>query len=121
MSIKRIGTLNKKVLELLSLTAVSNSPILIGDDNIKHMRSKHPDDYRKYEVFISDVINLPDYIRLNSKDNSVEYVKEFKIDDVFVKVAVRKSKGSNWFVRSMYTLNKNRVKNYIAKGTLIKF
>ncbi|MGX8851438.1 PBECR3 domain-containing polyvalent protein [Amedibacillus sp. YH-ame10] len=121
MSIKKIASLDKKVIDLLSLDATPNSPILIGEDNIKHMLTKHPIDYDKYKNHIADIIVTPDYIRLNTKDNSIEYVKEFQINDDYVKVAVRTSRGSNWFVRSMYTLNKTRVTNYINKGTLIKF
>ena len=47
-------------------------------------------------------------------------MKEFKIDDEFVKVAVRLSGGGALYARSLYILKPNRVKNFIAKGTLKK-
>lgn len=116
-----IGKLDKRVIELLGISAAPDTPILIGTTNQAHMKSKHPNDYKKYYNSISDIIKKPDYIRQNPKDNSLEYVKEFKIDDEFVKVAIRVSSTDKWFVRSLYTLNKNRVQNYIDKGTLIKY
>lgn len=62
----------------------------------------------------------PDYVGLNTKDESIEYVKEYKVDDEYVKVAVRVSGNRNYFARSIYVLNKTRVKNFITKGTLKK-
>ena len=116
-----VGKLDKRVIELLGISAVPNTPILIGTTNQTHMKSKHPNDYKKYYNSISNIIMKPDYIRQNPKDNSIEYVKEFKINGEFVKVAIRVSSSNQWYVRSLYTLNNNRVRNYIAKGSLIKY
>lgn len=77
MSVRKIGVLDKRVIDLLSLNGIPNSPILIGDDNIKHMLAKHPEDYNKYNRYINDILNHPDYIRKNPKDDSIEYVKDF--------------------------------------------
>ena len=67
-----------------------------------------------------DIIADPDYIGVNSKDNSIEYVKGISIDQEFVKVSVRVSTQVKFFARSLYVLNRNRVNNFIAKGTLKK-
>ena len=65
-------------------------------------------------------IGSPDYIGVNQKDDSVEFVKEYFVAGDFVKVAVRVSAKNNYYARSLYILNPNRVKNFIAKGTLVK-
>ena len=54
----------------------------------------------------------------NAKDDSIEFTKEFCINGEFVKVAVRISTRNIYYARSLYVLNPNRVKNFIAKGTL---
>lgn len=74
---KCIGKLNAKIISLLELDLTPNTPIYLGDSNIKHIISKHPQDYEKYGDKISDILNAPDYVRKNPKDNSIEYVKEF--------------------------------------------
>lgn len=84
------------------------------------MQTSHPADYQKYGSYIANILCSPDYVGINKKDNSLEYVKEFEIDNEFVKVAVRISLNGNVFARSMYILNNNRVKNFITKGTLKK-
>ncbi len=84
------------------------------------MQDRHPQDYMKYGSFIPEILASPDYVGLNPKDDSIEYVKEFEIDNDFVKVAVRLSSGGALYARSLYVLNNQRVYNYIRKGTLKK-
>ncbi|CAK7049635.1 PBECR2 nuclease fold domain-containing protein [Phascolarctobacterium sp.] len=113
-----IGLINKKIIELLGLTCQIDTPIFIGPSNVKHMQSSHAADYLKYAPFIENILSNPDYVGLNTMDDSIEFVKEFKIDKQYVKVAVRVSRSGQYFARSLYTLNSNRVNNFIAKGTL---
>ena len=82
------------------------------------MINSHPDDFIKYGKNISDIINEPDYVGLNPGDGSIEYAKEFKVDNEFVKVAVRVANSGQYYARSIYILNLSRVNNFIANGTL---
>lgn len=118
---KQIGKIDKRVINLLNLPVSPDTPIYIGDSNIQHMKSSHPKDYAKYSSNIIDILKNPDYVAINPKDGSIEYVKEFKINDEYVKVAVRVSGKGTYYARSMYILNKNRVKNFIKKKTLLKY
>lgn len=117
---KQIGVINKKVIELLNLGINENTPVFIGKGNENHIKQKHPKDYKKYFKYISVIINNPDYVGINKKNNSIEYVKEFKLNNDYVKVAVRVSTKGAMFARTLYTLNHNRVENFIKKGTLKK-
>lgn len=117
---KEVGRLSAQVVELLQLSLKENQPIYLGESNISHMKKRHPDDYSKYGKYLSEILARPDYVGENPKDGSIEYVKEFMVDDEFVKVAVRLSGGGTLYARSLYTLNPNRVKNFIRKGTLKK-
>ena len=82
------------------------------------MQSKHPQDYQKYGQYIQSILSAPDYVGMNPSDSSIEYVKEFNINNEYVKVAVRISSGGKYYARSLYVLNNNRVQNFINKGTL---
>ena len=116
--IGKVGTISAEVISTLNLSIIPDTPIYIGKTNIAHMLSSHPDDYVKYGSYISEIIASPEYVGLNPKDNSIEYVKEFQVDGEFVKVAVRVSARDQYFARSIYVLNKQRVLNFIEKGTL---
>ena len=115
-----VGKLSARVASLLGLSLPANQPILMGDSNIAHMLKRHPADYAKYGQYIPRILAFPDYVGQNPSDGSIEYVKEFQIDGEYVKVAVRLSGGGTLYARSLYVLKSNRVKNFIAKGTLKK-
>lgn len=118
---KQVGKLSQRVIELLGLTLSEGRSILLGESNIAHMVSRHPEDYALYGEYIPLILSMPDYVALDTKDESIEYVKEVQMDDVYVKVAVRVSARGQLFARSVYRLNTNRAKNFIEKGTLKKY
>lgn len=118
---KKLGYINNFIINKFTLDIDENTPILIGDSNIEHMKNTHPKDYESYKDKIIDIINTPDYVGYRTSDKSIEYIKEFLINKEYVKVAVRVTTKGNFFVRTLYTLNKNKVKRYIEKGNIIKF
>jgi hypothetical protein len=115
---KPIAFITSDVVSALALQCQAGTPIYLGESNIAHMQQRHPSDYDKYAPFIHDILTNPEYVGLNPKDGSIEYVREFEIQHEFVKVAVRVSLSGRYFARSLYTLNPNRVHNFLRKGTL---
>lgn len=117
---KRIGFFSSNVIRTLGLDIPAGTPIYIADSNIEHMKTSHPEDYEKYGNELQNIIANPDYVGKNTKDDSIEFTKEYFINGEYVKVAVRVSTQNTYYARSMYVLNPNRVKNFIEKGTLKK-
>lgn len=115
---KQIGYFSSAVIQALSLDIAVGTPIFISDTNINHMKTSHPKDFEKYGANIESIITDPDYVGKNTKDDSIEFTKEFLVNGEFVKVAVRITARNVYYARSMYVLNPNRVKNFIQKGTL---
>lgn len=115
---QKVGAIADNVIAALGLPVISGTPIYLGDSNIRHMIERHPADYQKYGAHIPNILSNPDYVGTNPTDGSIEYVKEFLIDGEYVKVAVRISGTGKYYARSLYVLNPNRVRNFIAKGTL---
>ena len=105
-------------MQILNLDISGDRNIYFGDSNEQHMKSKHPKDYEKYGSQIEAILATPDYVGINASNNSIEYVKEFKIDNEFVKIAVRVTTHNKYYARTLYVLNNNRVNNFIQKGTL---
>ena len=117
---KAVGTVTKEVERLLGIDILGDRTIYLGESNLSHMRSAHPEDFEKYGDTMSDILAAPDYVGQNPSDGSIEYVKEFFFFFFYVKVAVRLAKSARFYARSLYVLNPRRVKNYIEKGTLKK-
>lgn len=115
---KQIGKISRQIIELLNLNIEPNTPIYISSGNVEHMKNSHPIDFLKYGSEIEKIIEFPDYVGLNSKDHSIEFAREYLVNDEFVKVAVRVSASNVFYARSLYVLNTKRVKNFITKGTL---
>lgn len=115
-----VGSISENIKKLLGLSSVGDDNIYMSATNIAHMESSHPSDYAKYKDQIQNILASPDYVGKNPNDNSIEYVKNFIIDNEYVKVAVRLSSGNKYYARSLYVLNKRRVENFIKKGTLKK-
>lgn len=116
----QIGSFSSHIINILGLDIKAGTPIYISDSNISHMKSSHPDDFVKYGNDIESIISNPDYVGKNIKDNSIEFTKDYIVNNDYVKVAVRVSSSGIFYARSLYVLNSNRVKNFINKGTLIK-
>ena len=117
---RQVGQFTQAVIDALHLPVLVGTPIMLGETNIDHRKKRHPADYDKYGCDIESILSTPDYVGQNPTDSSIEYVKEYHIDDKYVKVAVRISAKGTYFACSIYVLNNSRVTNFIAKGTLIK-
>lgn len=117
---RQVGKLNSDVITALQLNITPDTPIYIGDSNENHIKKRHPFEYDKYYDKIPDIISHPDYIGLNPKDQSIQYVKEFKVDSEYIRVAIRISNNNKCFVKTLHLLSTYNAERYIQKGTLIK-
>ena len=85
------------------------------------MREGHPKDFEKYGVDIKNIIKNPAYLAINEKKKSIEFIKEYKLNNEFVLVAVRISNNDVHFVRTMYVMSKDKVKKYCKHNYFIGF
>ena len=120
MATEIIGAVSSHIETLLGIQVPVDRNIYISDSNWNHMKTSHPADFLTYGHELKNILSAPDYVGQNPSDESIEFVKEFCVNHEYVKVAVRLSKSDRYFARSLYVLNHNRVKNFIAKGTLKK-
>ena len=52
----QVGTITQDIINILGITYIKpDTPILLGDTNIKHMQTSHPADYQKYGSHIARV------------------------------------------------------------------
>ena len=118
---KQIGKVNKKVIEILGLEYEQEQPIFIGEANINHMKEEHPKDFEKYGANIEDIIKNPTYLARNEKKKSIEFIKEYKIDNEYVLVAVRVSGNNVHFARTMYVMSDEKVRKYFEHKYFYKY
>ena len=121
MQTKKVGTLTSLVCKLLNIHSEANKPILIGEQNIRHIKEKHPDDYFYYGHMLEEIRRIPDYVGIAPKNKSISYIKEVSITpDRIINIAVRMSTNGTYFVRSFYNINIAKINNGLEKGTVFK-
>ncbi len=118
---KQIGKVNKKVIQLLNLDYKEELPIILGDTNIAHMKRQHEEDYEKYGKDISNIVNNPTYVAKNPNQGSIEYIKEYKINNEFVLVAVRISNKGTMFAKTLFTMTEKKKNIYLKNGYAKKY
>lgn len=119
---KQIGKVTNKIIKLLGLNYDKEQPIFIGDANIKHMKEQHSADFEKYGNKIEEIIKNPTYLARNEKKKSIEFIKEYKMDNnEYVLIAVRVSGNNTHFARTMYIMADEKVEKYFKNNYFYKF
>jgi len=118
---KKVGKVSKKVIDILGLDYDEEKSIFIGDSNIEHMKRQHLADYEKYGKNIIDIIENPTYVAKNPNQGSIEYIKEYKINNDFVLVAVRISNKGTMFVKTLFTMTEKKKNIYLKNGYAKKY
>lgn len=113
--------MTQKVIDILGLEYDEEVPIFIGKSNLQHMKEKHPNDFEKYGNDIENILKNPTYLARNEKKKSIEFIKEYKIDEDFVLVAVRVSNQNVHFARTMYVMADEKVEKYFKYHYFYKF
>lgn len=117
---RKIGVITEDIIVALKLSINPGTPILVGQSNINHMKSSHPEDYRIYGTYLVDIVNNPTYVAKNPNSGSIEFIKEFSFKNDHVLVAVRATASGVYFARSLYVMNKEKVRKYQKKGYMIR-
>lgn len=120
MSKQQIGEFTPQIIDMLDLDISVGTPIYIGDSNIEHMKNRHPYEYEKYFCDIEDILKAPDYIGKNPHDKSILFVRLYKMDGEYIRVAVKITASGSCFAKTLHLLSTCNADRYIEKGTLIK-
>ena len=118
---KQIGKVTEKVIKLLNLEYKQELPIILGKSNIEHMKRQHFEDFMKYGKDIEEIIRKPTYVAKNPKQGSIEYIKEYKIDNNCVLVAVRISNNGIMFAKTLFVMTERKKNIYLNKGYAKKY
>lgn len=120
MLIRKIGVFNQQVLDILGDNITAGTPIYIGNVNEEHIKNRHPYEYDKYFKDMEYIIEKPDYVGKNPKDNSIIFVKEYKEDEEFIRVGIKISCHGLYFARTLHLLSQCNAERYIEKGNMKK-
>ena len=113
---RKVGILNKRVINLLDIDNYNECSIYLGNKNIEHMKKNHAEDYYKYGKYIESIIKKPTYVSKHPKDSSIHYIKVFGEENNYVKVVVKPTSKNILFVRTIFVISGKNVKKYWKKN-----
>ena len=110
-----IGQIKISTFENLGLPNRIEEDILVGEQNLRHMMTRHPEDFNRFKFHIREIICHPDYVNLK-KDKSIQFIK--RIDPDIVLVAVATSNNGYWYARTIYCITQQKFDQYLVSGYL---
>lgn len=79
-SIREIGEIDRDKFEKIS-TSIRSKKVIITEERIQHIRDHHPGDYEKYESYIKEMLQAPQYILADDEENTAVILQEFSGND----------------------------------------
>ena len=116
---KKVGIFKQEIIDLLGLNIEAGTAIYVGDQNIKHMKQRHPEVFDLYFPRIEEILDDPDYVGWDNKNQSVDYVKLYLVANEYIQVSVRISATNVQYARTLFLLMTYKAQRYIDQGTLI--
>ena len=117
----KIGELSQDIIDLLALNQKPRD-IIMSIERIYHC-DMHKNDYESISSYdkslklIPEIIHSPDFINLNTKNNSINYIK--KIDDLTLVAIKIVAKGSLQF-RTMFPITPQKLEYNLKLGKYLE-
>lgn len=87
-SLHFVCKLNKELYCVVTADIASDD-VIITDEQIKHIKERHPEDFELFASFFAEMIRDPDYIIEANKPNTALVLKEIELDGRKLKLILR--------------------------------
>lgn len=71
-----VGKIDKSIYSAVT-NDIATDDVIITDERIAHIRERHPADFERYEKYLPEIIEQPDYILEANKPNTAILLREF--------------------------------------------
>lgn len=71
--------------------------------------------------YMKDILQKPTYVAKNPKQGSIEYIKEYNIDNNFILVVVRATQTGKMFARTLFVMTERKINTYLKNGYAKKY
>lgn len=105
--LKYIGKLDKKIYKCITDDIVTDD-VIITENQIEHIKIRHPNDYERFSTYFSEIIKKPDFIIETKKPNTALILKEIEKENEVFKTVLRlvTSKDDSSYKNSIITFMK---------------
>ncbi len=88
VKVHTVGKISKKIYSCITEDIVSED-VIITDERINHIKEHHPNDFERFSAYLSDIIQMPDYIVEANRPNTALILKEIIENGEQFKTALR--------------------------------
>ncbi len=112
-NVYNIGKLNRNIYKCVTEDIVTDD-VIITENQIEHIRERHPGDFERYFNYVKEIIEKPDYILEANKPNTAFVLKSIKDNEKKYQVILRlkTSKDPKDYKNSVITFLKVDEKRY---------
>lgn len=70
-----VGRINRNIYECVTRNIITDE-VIITEERIEHIKERHPTDFERYNKYLEEIIENPDYIIDANKSNTAILLKE---------------------------------------------
>lgn len=121
--IHSLGKLNLEIYSCITTDFITDE-VIITEEQLSHIREKHPEAYQDTLLYVKDVLDYPDYIFKDKKENSGIVVKKIinEEEHSLLVIKIITSKDNKDYKNSVITgwkITEKRLNNYIRNKNII--
>lgn len=108
-----IGKINKNIYKCVT-EDITTEEVIITDNQINHIKNRHPNDYENFSSYFSDILSDPDFILEANKPNTAFTLKQITENDLTVQLILRlqTSQDPKGYKNSIITFLKIDIKTW---------
>ncbi len=84
----KVGKIDIEIYKCVAEDIVTNE-VIITDEQIRHIKERHPNDYEKFFTYFKEIVEEPDYIVETARPNTALILKEVTIGNEKTKTILR--------------------------------
>lgn len=88
VSVYTVGKIDREIYKCIT-EDIRTDEVIITDNQIQHIKHRHPNDYERFSGYFGKIISQPDYIIETSKPNTALILKEIVTEKERVKTVLR--------------------------------
>lgn len=83
-----VGKIDKEIYKCIADDIVTDE-VIITDNQIRHIKDRHPNDYERFSTYFGEIVGNPDYIIESLKPNTALILKEISKENEVFKTVLR--------------------------------
>ena len=83
-----VGKIDREIYKCITEDIVTDE-VVITDNQIQHIKDRHPNDYERFASYFDEIVKKPDYIIEANKPNTALILKEIRKENEVFKTVLR--------------------------------